>query len=54
MLASIYLRLKSAYDAECDRQQRLYREETKRDEVLNNAVAKTLARTADRLAGEED
>ena len=54
MLASIYLKLKAAYDAECNRQERLYRQEAKRNEALENAVSKTLAGAADRLAGTKD
>ena len=47
MFVSVYMRLKAAYEAECERQERLYEEER----AIANAINSNVVRTADFVAG---
>lgn len=50
LFASVYLRLKQAYDAECERQERLYKHERRLADAANSFVT----RTADFVAGQKE
>lgn len=54
ILASIYLRLKSAYEAECGRQERLLRHEIELNRAMNDAVDTPAVRAAAALVGAQE